>query len=174
MECLLRQVMSNTSFRAAVTASSTTYWMAGLSMTGSISLGVALVAGKNLVPSPAAGITALVTSAMSRTLANPRDGPGHCLSPARSACPARLRALLTPFGSRYGGDVQGVQQDKALLRTRLLKARSARSPDDRREAARRIRDALLVMPELQMAGTAAAYYSVAADPDTPALSPPLC
>jgi len=59
-----------------------------------------------------------------------------------------------------------VQQDKALLRTRLLKARSARGPDDRREAARRIRDALLVMPELQMAGTVAAYYSVGAEPDT--------
>ncbi|HJY55873.1 MAG TPA: 5-formyltetrahydrofolate cyclo-ligase, partial [Streptosporangiaceae bacterium] len=60
----------------------------------------------------------------------------------------------------------GVQQDKALLRTRLLKARSALGPDDRREAARRIRDALLVMPELQMAGTVAAYYSVGAEPDT--------
>src|SRR6266404_1622089 len=77
MECLLRPVMSNTSFRPAATASSTTYWIAGLSMTGSISLGVALVAGKNLVPSPAAGITALVTSAMPRTLANPRESPGH-------------------------------------------------------------------------------------------------
>jgi 5-formyltetrahydrofolate cyclo-ligase len=62
--------------------------------------------------------------------------------------------------------VPGVQQDKALLRTRLLKARSALSPDDRREAARRIRDALLMMPELQMAGTVAAYYSVGAEPDT--------
>src|SRR4051794_7478375 len=35
--------------------------MAGLSTTGSISLGVALVAGRNLVPRPAAGMTALVT-----------------------------------------------------------------------------------------------------------------
>ncbi|HJY96873.1 MAG TPA: 5-formyltetrahydrofolate cyclo-ligase [Streptosporangiaceae bacterium] len=59
-----------------------------------------------------------------------------------------------------------MQQDKALLRTRLLKARSALGPDDRREAARRIRDVLLVMPELQMAGTVAAYYSVGAEPDT--------
>jgi len=62
--------------------------------------------------------------------------------------------------------VPGVQQDKALLRTRLLKARSARIPDDRREAGRLIRDALLSMPELQMAGTVAAYYSVGAEPDT--------
>jgi 5-formyltetrahydrofolate cyclo-ligase len=62
--------------------------------------------------------------------------------------------------------VPGPQQDKAALRKQLLAARSARSPDDRREAARRIRDALLVMPELQMAGTVAAYYSVGAEPDT--------
>ena len=45
----------------APTASSTTYWMVGLSTTGSISFGCALVAGRNRVPSPAAGITALVT-----------------------------------------------------------------------------------------------------------------
>ena len=36
----------------AATASSTTYWIAGLSTTGSISFGVALVAGRNRVPSP--------------------------------------------------------------------------------------------------------------------------
>ena len=45
-----------------VTASSTTYWMAGLSTTGSISLGIAFVAGRNRVPSPAAGMTAFVTA----------------------------------------------------------------------------------------------------------------
>src|SRR5271169_6845677 len=101
MERLLRPVTSSTSSRPAATASSTTYWMAGLSTTGSISLGVALVAGRNLVPRPAAGITALVTSAMSRTLANPRHGPSHVLVPLASGAllrlclPARLRALLT-------------------------------------------------------------------------------
>src|ERR1041384_2838637 len=45
----------------ARTASSTTYWIAGLSTTGSISLGWALVAGRNRVPRPAAGMTAVVT-----------------------------------------------------------------------------------------------------------------
>src|SRR5574341_2016328 len=39
------------------TASSTTYWMVGLSTRGSISFGWALVAGRNRVPSPAAGNT---------------------------------------------------------------------------------------------------------------------
>src|SRR5580704_11864870 len=42
-------------------ASSTAYWMTGLSTTGSISLGMALVAGKNRVPIPATGNTALRT-----------------------------------------------------------------------------------------------------------------
>ena len=46
----------------ARTASSTTYWMAGLSTTGSISFGCALVAGRNRVPRPAAGMTAFVTA----------------------------------------------------------------------------------------------------------------
>ena len=44
--------------RPAATASSTTYWIDGLSTTGSISFGWLLVAGRNRVPSPAAGITA--------------------------------------------------------------------------------------------------------------------
>src|ERR1700730_3504026 len=43
------------------TASSTTYWIAGLSTRGGISLGWALVAGRNRVPRPAAGMTALRT-----------------------------------------------------------------------------------------------------------------
>src|SRR5579862_7060021 len=42
-------------------ASSTPYWMSGLSTSGSISLGIALVAGRKRVPSPAAGKTALRT-----------------------------------------------------------------------------------------------------------------
>lgn len=59
-----------------------------------------------------------------------------------------------------------VRHDKALLRARLSAARSAISPDDRREAGRLIRDALLSLPELQMAGTVAAYYSIGTEPDT--------
>src|SRR6267143_1761623 len=43
----------------AALASSTPYWMIGLSTSGSISLGCAFVAGRNRVPRPAAGKTAL-------------------------------------------------------------------------------------------------------------------
>src|ERR1700677_461667 len=42
-------------------ASSTAYWTTGLSTTGSISLGTALVAGRKRVPMPATGRTALRT-----------------------------------------------------------------------------------------------------------------
>src|ERR1700758_5366135 len=42
-------------------ASSTPYWIIGLSTMGSISLGWALVAGRKRVPRPAAGKTALRT-----------------------------------------------------------------------------------------------------------------
>src|SRR5947209_12989355 len=45
------------------TASSTPYWMVGLSTSGSISLGCALVTGRKRVPSPSAGKTALLTGA---------------------------------------------------------------------------------------------------------------
>jgi 5-formyltetrahydrofolate cyclo-ligase len=60
----------------------------------------------------------------------------------------------------------GAQQDKAALRKQLLAARSELPADQRRDAGRLIRDALLDLPPLQMAGTVAAYYSVGTEPDT--------
>jgi 5-formyltetrahydrofolate cyclo-ligase len=63
-------------------------------------------------------------------------------------------------------DVPEIQQDKAVLRKQLLTVRSALSADDRREAGRLIRDVLLDLPALQMAGTVAAYYSMGPEPDT--------
>jgi 5-formyltetrahydrofolate cyclo-ligase len=59
-----------------------------------------------------------------------------------------------------------VPEDKAALRARVLAARSGLSAEQRSQAGRRIRDALLSRPEIQMAGTVAAYYSVGAEPDT--------
>src|SRR6185437_5388110 len=43
----------------AARASSTAYWMSGLSTTGSISFGLALVAGRKRVPRPSTGKTAV-------------------------------------------------------------------------------------------------------------------
>jgi len=59
-----RPVTMRMSVIPARTASSTTYWMPGRSTSGIISLGMAFVAGKNRVPRPAAGMTALRTIAM--------------------------------------------------------------------------------------------------------------
>ena len=60
----------------------------------------------------------------------------------------------------------GIEDEKTALRARLLAARAALSAAERAEAARAIRDALLERPEVQMAGTVAAYYSVGTEPDT--------
>jgi 5-formyltetrahydrofolate cyclo-ligase len=63
-------------------------------------------------------------------------------------------------------DVSDAQQRKAELRARVLARRSALPADQRAQAGRAIRDALLDRPEVQMAGTIAAYYSIGAEPDT--------
>jgi 5-formyltetrahydrofolate cyclo-ligase len=60
----------------------------------------------------------------------------------------------------------GVAAEKAALRRRLLADRARLSPDQRAAAARALRDAVLELPQAQMAGTIAAYYSLASEPDT--------
>jgi 5-formyltetrahydrofolate cyclo-ligase len=64
------------------------------------------------------------------------------------------------------GHVSEVQAEKALLRTLGLARRGGIPAEQRRVAGAGIRDALLSLPELQMAGTVAVYYSVGAEPDT--------
>lgn len=55
---------------------------------------------------------------------------------------------------------------KAELRRRLLTERARLGPDQRAAAGRALRDAVLELPQAQMAGTVAAYVSVATEPDT--------
>jgi 5-formyltetrahydrofolate cyclo-ligase len=55
---------------------------------------------------------------------------------------------------------------KASLRRRILAARTGLSPDQRAAAGRALRDAVLALPQAQMAGTVAAYYSIGSEPDT--------
>ena len=52
------------------------------------------------------------------------------------------------------------------MRSLVISARSMLSAQERGEAGRQIRDALLSLPEVQMAGTVAAYYSIGSEPDT--------
>jgi 5-formyltetrahydrofolate cyclo-ligase len=57
-------------------------------------------------------------------------------------------------------------RQKAALRAQVLAARGAMSADQRAAAALRLRDGVLAMPELQMAGTVAAYVSIGTEPGT--------
>jgi 5-formyltetrahydrofolate cyclo-ligase len=63
-------------------------------------------------------------------------------------------------------DVSDVRLRKAELRAQVLARRSALPADQRTAAARLIRDAVLAAPQVQMAGTIAAYYSIGTEPDT--------
>src|SRR5689334_25238552 len=69
IEFLLRPVMKTSSWAPALTASSTAYWISGLSTTGSISLGLALVAGRKRVPRPATGNTAVRIAGLETVIA---------------------------------------------------------------------------------------------------------
>jgi 5-formyltetrahydrofolate cyclo-ligase len=69
-------------------------------------------------------------------------------------------------GSQAEADAGELSQAKAALRARVLAGRRAITAAQRAAAGRLLRDALLGMPELQMAGTIAAYVSVASEPET--------
>lgn len=56
--------------------------------------------------------------------------------------------------------------EKAALRRRLLAGRARLTPDQRAAAGRALREAVLELPQVQMAGTIAAYYSLSSEPDT--------
>jgi 5-formyltetrahydrofolate cyclo-ligase len=73
--------------------------------------------------------------------------------------------VILALGSTVS-DMPGVREEKAALRARLLAARGELTAEQRTAAGRAIRDALLERPEVQMAGTIAAYYSVGAEPDS--------
>ena len=60
----------------------------------------------------------------------------------------------------------GVAGEKAALRQRLVAGRARLTSDQRAAAGRALRDAVLELPQAQMAGTIAAYYSLASEPDT--------
>ena len=59
--------------------------------------------------------------------------------------------------------------EKTELRARLLAARGALPPEQRTDAARALRDVVLDLPHVQMAGTVAAYYSIGHEPGTHSL-----
>src|SRR5450432_3078227 len=90
--------MMRMSVRPAATASSTTYWIDGLSTTGSISFGWLLVAGRNRVPRPAAGMTAFLI--------------------ARGVAALAFTVLTLPVNSRHAHRRRPVHPDPASDRAR--------------------------------------------------------
>ncbi|MGO9781510.1 MAG: 5-formyltetrahydrofolate cyclo-ligase [Streptosporangiaceae bacterium] len=58
---------------------------------------------------------------------------------------------------------------KSALRARLLAARASQPAEQREAAGRLNRDHVLSLPQAQMAGTVAAYFSVGSEPDTHSL-----
>lgn len=117
----------------------------------------------------------------SRELAGPPECPG-VPSPASGSRPARLgmpgsaranqtgSGALGPEAGRAGlAELAALAEAKAALRAGALARRRALSPDERAAAARKVRDAILDLPEMQMAGTVAAYVSVGTEPETQGL-----
>jgi len=79
--------------------------------------------------------------------------------------------VASPGGEQAGsahsaGTSRGLAEAKTALRSELLAARRLLTPQQRTDAGHLLRDAVLALPETEMAGTAAAYYSVATEPDT--------
>jgi 5-formyltetrahydrofolate cyclo-ligase len=94
-------------------------------------------------------------------------------SPASKSRPARLNVPGSADANRTGrggsaapADPAGLAAAKAAIRARVLAGRRVLTTEQRAAAGRRLRDAVLDMPEMQMAGTVAAYVSVGAEPDT--------
>jgi 5-formyltetrahydrofolate cyclo-ligase len=63
-------------------------------------------------------------------------------------------------------DAAELRSRKAALRRQIRAGRARMSDTERSAAGRSIRDAVLSLPEAQMAGTVAAYMSVGTEPDT--------
>jgi 5-formyltetrahydrofolate cyclo-ligase len=81
--------------------------------------------------------------------------------------------MLSTLTARYEEPVNAFDVDaaelrsrKAALRHQVRAGRALMSDDERSAAGQSIRDAVLSLPEAQMAGTIAAYMSVGSEPDT--------
>src|SRR5712671_6093272 len=92
----------------AALASSMAYWMTGLSTTGSISFGIALVAGRKRVPRPATGKIALRMGFMrdgAENTAVGRNFDGHFRGQigiiAATSAPQRSRCHSGAFRAEY-------------------------------------------------------------------------
>ena len=100
-------------------------------------------------------------------------GAGHGLPAQESTAPGGgwLTSWTRPVADPPGRQPAAAQAEqlaaaKADLRRRILAGRARLGPDQRAAAGRALRDAVLGLPQVQMAGTVAAYASVGSEPDT--------
>jgi 5-formyltetrahydrofolate cyclo-ligase len=63
-------------------------------------------------------------------------------------------------------DEAALRSRKIALRRQILTERAQMTPSERSAAGRSLRDAVLSLPEAQMAGTVAAYISIGTEPET--------
>src|SRR6516164_3701369 len=94
------------------------------------------------------------------TLASDPGGLLHGTGPDRTGEPSSAGVSSGPSG------VGGLGEAKAALRARILARRRAMPEEERAAAGRQLRDAVLAMPDLQMAGSVAAYVAVGTEPAT--------
>src|SRR6266446_8980657 len=110
----------------AFTASSTISWMVGVSTMGSISFGTALVAGRNRVPRPAAGMTTLRKGCFMAAgkVAKGSDAgqPGYC----------RVHAMYTWIVARHGRRAGGQPRPGSRLPVAGQRGHAAGDLDGRR------------------------------------------
>ena len=108
----------------------------------------------------------------------PESSPAGAFAPAGLTLPSSSRtnqpeSAKQPADSGSVPDPECVdntlREAKAALRARILGVRRAMHEDQRAAAGRQLRDAVLGLPELQMAGTVAAYMSVGTEPATQGL-----
>src|SRR5437764_1772741 len=114
MARLWRPVTKIMSVMPAAAASSRAYWMRGLSTTGIISFGLALVTGRKRLPKPATGNTAFLSLAITA----PQDLLQLLFIDHRHAEALRLFQLGSGVGARH--HVVGLLRHR---RGRLLPAR---------------------------------------------------
>jgi 5-formyltetrahydrofolate cyclo-ligase len=88
----------------------------------------------------------------------PEPGASNQPEPDRASLPGPAQAHLAELAAA-----------KAALRADILAARRAMSAEQRSAARPQLRDAILGLPEMQMAGTIAAYMSVGTEPETAGL-----
>lgn len=89
------------------------------------------------------------------------SGANHAESAERSADGASVpEAVLVN---------ETLAEAKAALRARILAVRRAMTAEQLADAGRQLRDAVLELPELQMAGTVAAYLAIGTEPATQGL-----